>query len=65
MATRPLTSGRVRALGQLILDLVTNAADAAPVIEAFRGCDRPAQRKTSYPHLSGRPIVREANRDPR
>jgi pimeloyl-ACP methyl ester carboxylesterase len=26
------------------MDLITNAADLAPVIEAFRGCDRPVQR---------------------
>jgi poly(3-hydroxyalkanoate) depolymerase len=25
-------------------DLITNAAELAPVIEAFRGCDRPSQR---------------------
>ena len=25
-------------------DLITNAADLAPVIEAFRGYDRPSQR---------------------
>lgn len=52
-------------LGQRILDLITNAADVAPVIEAFRGCDQPVQRWTSFRHLSGRPIVREANHDPR
>ena len=48
------------------MDLITNAADLAPVIEAFRGVtDRLNDDHATRPYASERPIVRETNRDAR